>query len=130
MKHLTFKPFEELESAFDYLTRGWDLDADVSEDDGNVIVEIHVAGINPDKIDVEVHDNLLRVSGTREEEKEKKGRHYFKREIRLGDFERVLMLPCDVNAEDAKATFEHGVLKIVLQKAKTHNVHKIKIKEH
>ncbi len=41
-----------------------------------------------------------------------------------------MALPVDVKAESAEASFENGVLKIVIHKAETQYAHKIKIKAH
>lgn len=132
MKYL-WKPLSDIENAFERFpafSKEWDFDSDVCEDNGNIIVEMHVAGVKPEDIDIEVNENILRVSGKREEEKEKKEKHYFRKEIQRGSFERVLTLPANVEAESAEATFEHGVLKIVLHKEKTQHAHKVKIKAH
>ncbi len=133
MKYLHWKPLTELEETLEHLpsfSKSWDFDVDMYEDNGNIIVEMHVAGVKPDGLDIEVNENILRVTGSREEEKEKEGKHFFRKEIKRGAFERTLMLPADVQAESAEATFEHGVLKIVLHKEKTQHTHKIKIKAH
>lgn len=133
MKYLQWKPLAEIEEAFENLpafSKGWDFDVDMYEDNGNVIVEMQMSGINPENVDIEVNDNILRVTGSREEEKEKEGKHFFQKEIKRGAFERTLVLPVDVEAASAQATFEHGLLKIVLHKEKNQRAHKIKIKAH
>lgn len=133
MKYLQWKPLTELEEALEHFpsfSKGWDFDVDMYEDNGNVIVEMHVSGVKPENIDIEVNENILRIAGSREQEKEKEGKHFFHKEINRGAFERTLLLPVDIQADSAQATFEHGVLKIVLQKEKTQHAHKIKIKGH
>ncbi|MFZ5953783.1 MAG: Hsp20/alpha crystallin family protein [Candidatus Dependentiae bacterium] len=120
MAIIRWKPFYEIDELFDELTRskqnGWDLAADVSEDDKSVTVEMHVPGVDVDKLDVHVEGNHLYVHGSREEKEEKKDKHFFKKEIRRGSFERIISLPCPVESENIQATFENGVLKIVLPK--------------
>lgn len=132
MKYL--KPFTDFEDILvEHLpsfAQGWGYNVDMYEDNDNVIVEMQVSGVKPENMDIEVNDNILRVIGSREEEKEKKGKHFFRKEIQHGSFERTLILPVEVQAENAQATFEHGVLKIVLHKEKNQHAHKIKIKEH
>lgn len=130
MNYLKLKPFSELEDILDHLpsfSKGLGFDVDMYEANDNVVVEMHVSGVKPDNLDIEVNENVLRVTGSREEEKEEEGKHYFRKEIRRGAFERTLMLPTEVEAGNAQATFENGVLKIVLHKEKTHKSHKVKI---
>lgn len=130
MPVLRWRPLAELEEMFEEIpTRlsSWDLAVDVCEDKDDVIVEMHIPGIVPDKIDIEVEDNYLRVSGVRKEEEETKDKHFYRKEIKRGAFERTVMLPTAVIADQAKADFEHGVLKIILPKKQAKKPSKIKI---
>lgn len=127
MPIVKWKPLEDLEEMFETI-KGFDLAADVSEDDTAVTVEMHIPGIAPDAINVEVGENFLVVSGSREEEKEKKEKHFHRKEIRRGEFERMIPLPAKVIADETLAEFKHGVLKIILPKEKAKHPHKVKVK--
>jgi HSP20 family protein len=121
MRIVKWHPLLELEEAFEQLpsfAKGWDVDVDISEDKENIFVEMHLPGVDAEKIDIEVNENMLRVSGSREEKKEEKDKHFFRKEIRRGMFERTVMLPVPVQGDKAQASFEHGVLKIELPKEK------------
>lgn len=89
---------------------------DVYEKDKDVVAEINLPGIDPDKVEVSVRDGVLRVSGTAEEKKEEKEKGYFRREIRRGSFERAARLPVPVKEDAVEATYEKGVLKVVMPK--------------
>ena len=65
---------------------------------------------------VTVEDGVLKVEGGHQVEHEEKGKEYFRREIRRGQFVRMLSLPVSVKEGEAKAAFEHGVLKVTLPK--------------
>lgn len=95
-----------------------DLSVDVYEKKGDVIAEMHVAGMDPEKLDVTVEDNYLRVAGQKKEEKEEKDKNYYYKEIQRGSFERTVRLPANVKSDEAKATYDDGVLKIVVPKEK------------
>src|SRR5437762_766458 len=84
---------------------GWDLAVDVSDDKDNVYAEMNLPGIDPKKVDIIVEDGYLRVSGSREEEKEDKGKNFYSREIRRGSFERVIRLPIGVKNTEARADY-------------------------
>lgn len=78
-----------------------------------VVVKLELPGVDPDQVSLEVGDNILRVSGTRSDQ-----RHpdavYQQMEITYGRFERAVMLPPEVDAANASASYSSGYLEIVL----------------
>lgn len=86
---------------------------DVSELNGNYIIEAAVPGFTKDDVSIEVTANQVTISGRHAGEQDDRKRRYS--EIRRAEFTRTLVLPRDVNPDSAKATFENGVLKITLQ---------------
>lgn len=101
---------------------------DIYEADKEVIAEVNLPGIDPEKIDVSVQDGVLRVSGKMEEKKEEKEKGYWRKEIRKGSFERVATLPVAVKENAIDATYDKGVLKIVMPKAEVKPARQVKIK--
>lgn len=125
-----WKPFHELEEMFEgHSGYSWDLAADVFEEDGDVIAKMHVPGIEPDNIDIEVEEDHLHVRGERKEEKKVEDKDYYKKEIRCGSFERIIPLPCHVNEEKTTAEYKDGVLTITMPKSRgaEKEGHRIKI---
>ena len=119
MSLIRWEPFGDIERFFDAewprLDRrgfGLDLAVDVYEDKGKVVAEMQLPGVDPAKLDVSVEGDYLKVAGSREEEKEDKGKNYYSKEIRRGSFERVVRLPKPVVADKAEASYEKGVLKV------------------
>lgn len=104
-----------------------ELATDIYEDNGNIVVEMQVPGMDIKNISIEAHDNLLRISGHREERKEEKKKDFYHKEIRRGHFERVITLPADVKEDEAKAECSNGLLTITLPKKITKNGKKISI---
>ncbi len=78
-----------------------------------VVVRLELPGIDPDAIELEVDDNILRVSGTRSDEHHPDA-VYQQMEITYGRFERGVMLPPGVDAGKASASYAAGFLKIIL----------------
>ena len=119
-----YDPFRDLERFFDddffgfvpAVKRHMEPAMDMYQTDGELIVELQVPKVDPKDITVTVEDGVLKVEGGNEEEKEDTAKQYFRREIRRGRFVRMLSLPVHVKEDGAKATFEHGVLKITLPK--------------
>jgi len=62
-----------------------------------------------------------------EMEQEQKGRNYYRRELRYGSFERAVGLPASVQADQAKATFRHGILEVRIPKAERGRAKSIKV---
>jgi HSP20 family protein len=119
MALIHWKPFH-MDDFFEDIFRGrsTDLAADVYENDNNVVVKLHIPGINPDKIDISFDNDYIRVSGSRDEENEIKDQNYYHKEIRSGSFERLIPLPAAVDEESTRAESKDGILRIFLPKQK------------
>lgn len=102
---------------------------DVYETDKAVVAELNLPGVDPEKVKVAVKGQVLRVSGSTEEKKEEKGKGYWRQEIKRGSFERAARLPAEIDEKKVEATYEKGILKIVMPKsAAAKSEAKIKIK--
>jgi len=91
---------------------------DIYEDNGNVVVEVELAGVDPKNIDIEVKENHLKVEAKKEEKKEEKKKGYYRKEISAGYYKRIAALPTEVMGEKAEAEYKDGVLKITIPKKK------------
>jgi len=100
---------------------------DVKETDKEVIAEVEVPGFDPEKVDVSVEDGVLKVRGSMDEKKEEKEKGYWRKEIRKGSFERMVRLPVAVKENAVEATYDKGVLKIVMPKAEAKPTSRVKI---
>lgn len=100
---------------------------DVYEEKDNVVVEATLAGIKPEDVDINVHDDVLSLEGKRESSSEVDEKNYYRKEMRSGSFHRAVMLPAAVQADKARADFENGLLKITLPKAEQAKSKSIKI---
>jgi len=106
------------------LDRGWPFQQsdhfipamDVYEDADNVIIETPLSGIDPKKVNVEIEDNILKLSGSTEKKSEVDEKNYYRREVRSGQFYRSVALPKAVNSDKAKASYKEGILKISVPK--------------
>ncbi len=101
---------------------------DVYQDKDNVIVETPLAGIDPEKVDIVVENDVLTISGKTEEKKEVKREDYYRKEVREGSFSRSVILPMSVKADMAEASSDKGMLKIVIPKAEEVKPKKIAVK--
>jgi HSP20 family protein len=77
----------------------------------HVVVEL--PGVDPESVEVSASGRLLLIGGTRERPKVA-GARYQAMEIEYGVFERRVELGEDVDSAKATATYERGMLKVVL----------------
>ena len=77
------------------------------------VVKADLAGIDPDAVSLEISGRELVVSGSRPV-RDTEGRAYQQVEIPTGPFRRVIELGVEVVADEAKATFEDGILRVEL----------------
>lgn len=90
---------------------------DVYEDKDNIIIETQLAGIDPEKVNITIENNVLCLKGESEKKSEVEDKNYYRKEIRRGSFYRAIPLPTKVNGDNASAVNEGGILKITIPKA-------------
>ncbi|MFH1744824.1 MAG: Hsp20/alpha crystallin family protein [bacterium] len=129
-----FSDFEDMEKIFSELApapyggkAGFVPAIDMYEDKENVIVETQLAGIDPDKVDISIKNDVLCIRGEGEKKSEVDDKNYYRKEIRRGSFFRSVQLPAHVINDKATAVAEDGVLKISVPKAPTDEEKTIKI---
>ena len=92
--------------------------ADVREDDDAIDIDIELAGIDPENVDINVENGILTVSGEkRTEQKEGKEGQYHSVERRYGSFVRSFQLPQGVDESKIMANFDHGLLTVEIPKS-------------
>jgi HSP20 family protein len=94
------------------------VDVAYASDPPRAIVTAELAGVDVDALDLEIHGRKLTLSGTRHPE-EVGSEVYQQVEIERGHFRRVIELAADVRAEEAKASYEDGLLRVELPLART-----------
>jgi HSP20 family protein len=83
-------------------------------DPPRAIVTAELAGIDIGQLDLEIRGRELIISGSRGALDESEGRVYQQIEIEHGPFRRTIQLGADVAADQAKATYDDGVLRVEL----------------
>jgi HSP20 family protein len=82
-------------------------------DPQRAVVKVDLAGIDLDDIGIEVSGRRLAIIGERHVQ-ETEGRVYQQVEVPSGPFRRIVEFQVDVDADEAKATYEDGILRIEL----------------
>lgn len=102
---------------------------DLKETNSAIEVRMDLPGFDAANIDVQLNNNVLTVSGTREEEKKDDQATFHRIERRSGSFSRSVAIPVRVAEEKVDAKFRNGVLTISLQKSENGKSRKITVQE-
>lgn len=123
------RPFVRVPALFRTLDDGAssNLSLDVIETPASYVVKAAVPGMTPAEVDISVEEDILTIKGEHEEKQEVAEGSYLRQELRRGSFERSLRLPPTVDAENADASFENGVLTLTLPKKPEAQARTIKI---
>jgi HSP20 family protein len=95
------------------------LKVNVAETDKTVEVTAEIPGVDAKDIDVQLEGGVLTIKGEKKEEKDEKQKDYHVVERSYGMFQRSFTLPADVDDGKVEASFDKGVLKVVLPKTPT-----------
>ena len=89
---------------------------DLYETDDEVVVKASLPGVKPEEVQIAVIGDTLTIKGEAKEEHEESKPNFYRQERRHGVFQRSLTLPVRVDADQADATFDNGVLSLRLPK--------------
>jgi HSP20 family protein len=111
---------EELASGQGPLNRGmlqtFQLPVDVVETKNGYRIDAPIPGFKPEDVEVTFSNGLLTIRAEHSEERKDEQGEYVRREMVYGNMFRQLALPSDVRADDIRAEFEDGVLRIEVPK--------------
>ena len=103
----------------------------VSEAKDELLLTAELPGLTEDDITIELENNVLTVSGEKNEVREEgdEERKYHVYERSYGSFSRSFTLPRTVDGQNIVATFENGVLTVKLPKVPEAKGRKIEIQK-
>jgi HSP20 family protein len=111
------------------MVRALPLDVYATQDEAVIIAA--VPGMNPHDLDVTIDQNVVTLAGTvptAAESEQGKGATWYLHELWSGQFRRSVTLPFEVDAANAEATFENGIVRIALPKAERAKPHRIAVR--
>lgn len=100
---------------------------DVYETPSEIVIKSTIAGVKIEDLDIGIEENTVNIRGARHNEEKVRGEDYFYQECYWGTFSRSIILPTEVDNENASAALEDGILTIRLPKIKKAKETKIKI---
>jgi len=104
------------------------LTVDVHQTPTDIIIKAMVAGVKPDDLDVSISRDMVTIKGSRGESREIADEDYFVKELYWGSFSRTILLPAEIQADEADASEKHGLLTIKLPKIDKGRQTKLKIR--
>ena len=100
---------------------------DIRQSDEAFEIEASVPGFKPEDIEVTFDENVLTIRGIRPEDEVTRGA-YVRRERNLHSVYRQVGLPAEVKADQISATFEDGVLTVMIPRAQKAQPTRIPVK--
>ena len=130
IENLINRPFRSF-SNFNPTTFSDNIDIDVIDKEKELIIKADIPGINEKDISIDINNGVLTIKGKRSQEKKEEQQNYYMMERSYGEFSRSFQLPFQVDANEAKAELDDGVLTLTLPKPKDSlkETQKIKIKK-
>ncbi len=104
------------------------LTVDVYQTPGEIVIKSMVAGVKPEDLDISITRDMVTIKGKRETERFVKEEDYFHRELYWGSFSRTIMLPAEVDVEEAEAIEKHGLLILRLPKVDKNKQTRLRVK--
>jgi HSP20 family protein len=96
----------------------WRPALDACESENGLTITLDVAGLDEERTAIELFADALVIDGERTTEPCPPGGRYHRAEIRQGPFRAEVPLPFPVDADDVSATYERGLLRVELTRAR------------
>ena len=132
MKIIKWHPMNDMmlvEDFFEALAQGkkekrctWSPSVDVYETEAEFVLSAELPGVQNEDISLTLDEGVLTLKGDRRFEKDVKQENYYRIERNYGHFNRRFALPGEVEADNVAASFEDGILKVVVPKSKSKKV--------
>jgi HSP20 family protein len=108
-------------------TQNWVPAVDVWETEHELVYAFDLPGVSENDIQVELHEDTLTVTATRERTEQRAEDGFVRYERRFGTFSRALGVPQGVSEDGVKADYHDGVLEIRVAKPEEAKPRKIQI---
>jgi HSP20 family protein len=110
------------------LGRGaWAPSVDIYENKDQIVLEAELPGMKQEDFDLSIENNVITLRGERRFEKSDDNDNYHRVERSYGAFTRSFTLPQSVSADEARAEYTNGVLRVTLPKREEAKTRRIEI---
>lgn len=116
------------EAWFDDETEEGQLTIDLYQTPTEIVIKTMVAGVKPEDLDIAITRDMITIKGKRETERFVKDEDYLHQELYWGSFSRTIMLPAEIEVEEAEAIEKHGLLILKLPKIDKNKQTRLRVK--
>lgn len=88
----------------------------VSETDSSYQIELAAPGYKKEDFTIDLENNILTISAEAQGEQKEENKNYTRKEFSYSSFSRAFTLPENVKGENIQASYENGVLKVIMNK--------------
>jgi HSP20 family protein len=103
------------------------LTVDVYQTEDDIVIKSTIAGVTAEDLDISLTNDMVTIKGVRNPDEKVRQSDYYYRELYWGPFSRSIILPEEIDADNAKASIKNGILTIRLPKLAKSRVKKIKV---
>lgn len=103
------------------------LTVDVYQTEDDIVIQSTIAGVDQNDIDISVANDMVTIKGRRVSAENIRPSDYHYQEVFWGAFSRSVILPEDVDSDNAKASMKNGLLTVRLPKLAKSRMKKVKI---
>ena len=104
------------------------LTLDMWQTPDEIVVQTIVGGVKPEDLDVSISHDMVVIRGKREKAREVEGKDHFYQELYWGAFSRSILLPQEIDSDEAEAAIKNGLLTIRLPKLDKAKIQKLKVR--
>ncbi|MCA9524166.1 MAG: Hsp20/alpha crystallin family protein [Myxococcales bacterium] len=115
--HDELLPQRFFEGFFDTPLGEWKPALEIVEEEELYRVKVDLPEVKREDIELKVENDVMTISGQRQDEREETKAGYYYSERRVGSFTRSFRLPKHVDDENVSAEYRDGVLTVTLPKA-------------
>lgn len=98
----------------------WAPAVEMAETDKEILVKAVLPGVNKENLRLEITGDRLNLQAEVKREAKQEKENLLAQEIFYGTFARSIQLPCEVQADKAKAELKNGILTVTLPKSEQH----------
>ena len=106
---------------------GWAPAVDVHHEGDTMVIEAEIPGVSPDDVEVTFDDDVLTISGHREEARSVNEGQWVRRERMTGQFRRSISLPPGVDPNQISAKASNGVIELHIPRPRKTAPHRVQL---
>lgn len=104
------------------------LTLDMWQTPDEIVVQTIIGAVKPEDLDVSISHDMVTIKGKREKAKEISDKDHFYQELYWGSFSRSILLPQEIDSDEAEASIKNGLLTIRLPKLDKAKIQKLKVR--